>query len=183
MDDTAEEETDDSIDDDPVVPLSLSLTLAALRSDAADASGKVTHNGAEMTVRVAVAVFDASNGFLEVHLLEQPPPAGEMARLEQGLTPAGRRATLMLYVGAAQDRGWMAPPADHIGLQMYVDEIAGRNTGAVAWPTPATLKGTLTGRIQPGEVITLVAKDEASSDLNKKANAANPVDKVSGTLR
>jgi hypothetical protein len=27
--------------------------------------------------------------------------------------------------------------------------------------------------------MTLVARDEASSDLNKKANAANPVDKLS----
>jgi hypothetical protein len=165
------------------VLLSLSLALVALRSDAADASGKVVHNGGEMTVRAAVAVFDASSGFLEVHLLEQPPPAEEMARLERGLTPRGRRATLMLYVAAARDRGGVAPPADEIGLQMYVDDIAGRNTAAVASPTPATLKGTLKGRIQPGEVITLVARDEASSDVNKKGNAANPIDKLSWDVR
>jgi len=147
--------------------LSLSLTLIALRADAADASGKVTHNGAEMKVAAAVAVFDASSGFLEVHLLEQPPPAEEMARMRKGRTPAGRSATVRLYVRNAEEHGWVVPPGDDVPMQIDAAEIIDRYSAASVIPTPATLKGTLVGRIQPGEVVTLTAKGEGSSMFKK----------------
>jgi hypothetical protein len=160
------------------VLMALALLQAPAAAHADEAKGKVIHNGVEMRVQVAVAVLDGDTGFLHVHLLERQPTPEELARLQRGSTFPGKHAELWLYVAGAQDRGWDAPPADEVPFQVIVADIAGTNTTATAVPSPATLKGTLTGKIQPGQVITLTARDEASSDRNKRANPKSPVDVV-----
>ena len=152
----------------------------------AQTRGLVTHNGIEMQVKSAIAVWDAKESELLFYLLPFEPTAAEVIRLRQGETfwmmdqkpPVDPKKWPTWVPHAHFYFDWKSPAA--VGdpsiawFGGYVQGIARKEDSVVTFKfTPASISGephflgTLTGAPKEGELVTLVAKDQWASGTEK----------------
>ena len=159
--------------------LALVAALSA-REATAQVSGTLTHDGAPMPVKAAVAVWDAKRPALKIHFLPFVPTAQETAALQKNDT------FWLLEKPGPDPKKWPATPHGSITLSWTFDPKSA-GTLAKAWAdvyalgigrpnsnlnsslTEGELKGTLTGPVQEGSTVTFTSAGDASFEKDKLA--------------
>jgi len=154
--------------------VALAVAWAATAAPAAASMGRLVHNGIEMPIEGAVALWDAERPALTIHLLPFVPNPDEVHAIQTSkpffffeleraspnpeLWPRWMpRATYQLSwsfdkeTAGNHDTGWLFLYAFGIGEEnsnLNVNATAGEHTG------------TLTGKMEPGATISLKASGE-----------------------
>ena len=163
------------------------LTLSAMGAEAAPST--IVYKGIEMPVKSGVAVWDAKTTYLKLFLLPFEPTAAEIQLLQKG-------ETLWLYKKPPVDAKKWATWNPHAELMLdWSFEKAGVNdlsklSNCVLYQydfaraaqntfirckkmlEESTLNGTLKGRLQEGETITIAAKGQGKADKGSSDETA-----------
>ena len=158
------------------------LVLAFSLSASVFAAGpsSVTANGTAMPVKSAVAVWDAKGSNLKLFLLPIQPTPAEVALLQKDDTlwmgamaspDAKKWATWVPH--AYLDLGWFSAAdvndLSKASCHLFQVDIVGKANNSFFDCDRDALKGVLTGKIKPGETITLAAKGSGKNGDNSYA--------------
>jgi len=153
--------------------------------------GALVHNGVEMRVKAAVAVWNPKEPSLKLTLLPYVPTAKEVAALQSGEAP------LFLHSGKASpdpkkwpswipfavcSLSWSGEKGsvgsfDKAGIHLYAFGIGKEGSNLNFNVGPGKYQGSITGAVKPGSAIEVASKgadtlfkDKLSWDLRLKAS-------------